>query len=555
MALALSTRTRDATPFLNDEHYVQFRDWVQAEFGLSFPERKRPDLERRIKKSFAASTCASLDDYYVLLTDEGRGAVARAHLANDLTVNETHFFRNEGQFDALYTHVLPQLIERRRHLKTLRIWSAGCSTGEEPYSIAMLLRTLLPDVDEWSITILASDVNTESLDRARKGVYSQWAFREARAKEWQSRFFVPKGKRFEIAPEVRDMVTLRRLNLVEDTYPCYDNNTALMDLILCRNVTIYFDAPTTQAITDRFYESLTDGGWFIIGHSEHTLGTYRRFQTRSFSGAILYQRTGTPTAWPADWEWLVGSMPEAGAKQRDPLSAHQDLHLHCVCGAVQVSTALEMTHTRDVHNPPLLGPIEPVQDPGGLDEQPEPVAEEVLLEMEPDQDPVETARELLDLGHSEQAHDILISVAGEKPDDETVHVLLGQACANLGLWSEAEEWCRKAICEDPLSLQAHYVLALVLQHQGELRAAIEAMRKVVYIDRTYILGHFGLADLYRSSSQIPQALKSLDNARRLLEARSGPELVPDSGGITFGRLQETVERQQQQWTADAVQSV
>jgi chemotaxis protein methyltransferase CheR len=539
MALAVSTRTRDAAPFLNDGNYLRFRDWVQAEFGLSFPERKRPDLERGIKKSFAASTCASLDDYYDLLTNEGRGTVARAHLANDLTVNETHFFRNEGQFDALYMHVLPQLIERRRHLRTLRIWSAGCSTGEEPYSIAMLLRMLLPDVDEWSITILGTDVNTESLDRARKGVYSQWAFREAQAKEWQSRFFTPLGRRFEIAPEVRDMVTLRRLNLVEDTYPSYDNNTALMDLILCRNVTIYFDAPTTQAITDRFYESLTDGGWFIIGHSEHSMGTYRRFQTRSFSGAILYQRTGTPTEWPADWEWLVGSTPQAGMGQDRSMDRIPEMVTESV------------PFGPEQPNETVLQPTEPVQELG-LDEQPEPIAEEVLLELEPDQDPVETARELLDLGHSEQARDLLLSLSRETRGSETVHVLLGQACANLGLWSEAEGWCREAIREDPLSLQAHYVLALVLQHQGELKAAIEAMRRVVYIDRTYILGHFGLADLYRGSNQIPQALKSLDNARRLLEARSGPELVPDSGGITFGRLQETVERQQQQWAADAL---
>jgi len=558
MALALGTRTHDAAPFLNDENYVRFRDWVQAEFGLNFPERKRPDLERGVKKSFAASTCASLDEYYDMLVDEDRGDVARAHLVNDLTINETHFFRNERQFDALYTHVLPQLIERRRHLRTLRIWSAGCSSGEEPYSIAMLLRTLLADVDEWSITILGTDVNTESLDRARKGVYGQWAFREARAKEWQSRFFTPVGSRFEIAPQVRDMVTLRRLNLVEDTYPSYDSNTALMDLVLCRNVTIYFDTPTTQAITNRFYESLTDGGWLVIGHSEHALGTYRRFQTRSFPGTILYQRTGTPTAWPADWEWLVGAMPQAGVKQdRIVDRAHTCALTH---GQWEIPTPKVYTEQVPLNlgqpNETILYPVEAVQSPGSMSRQPEPVLEEeVLLEAAPNQTPIETARELLDLGHSEQARDLLLSIAGNEPDGGTAHMLLGQACANLGLWSEAEGWCRKVISRDPLFLQAHYVLALVLQHQGELKAAIESMRKVVYIDRTYILGHFGLADLYRNSSQIPQALKSLDNARRLLETRSGPELVPDSGGITFGRLQDTVERQQQQWAADAVQTM
>jgi chemotaxis protein methyltransferase CheR len=104
-----------------------------------------------------------------------------------------------------------------------------------------------------------------------------------------------------------------------------------------------------------------------------------------------------------------------------------------------------------------------------------------------------------------------------------------------------------------LALQAYYTLALVFQHQGNLDKAIDAMKKVVYIDRTNVLGHFGLADLYRSSEHLPQALKSLDNARRLLEARAQEELIPESGGVTAGRLRQTVVRQQQQWEAEASQ--
>jgi chemotaxis protein methyltransferase CheR len=166
-------------------------------------------------------------------------------------------------------------------------------------------------------------------------------------------------------------------------------------------------------------------------------------------------------------------------------------------------------------------------------------------------DPVEQARELLEYGHSEQARDLLLETVPSKQDREPVYTLLGRACANLGRWQEAEKWCQRAVSVNRLSLPAYYTLALVFQHQGYLDKAIAAMKKVVYIDRTNVLGHFGLADLYRSHARLAQALKSLDNARRLLDTRPQEELIPDSGGVTAGRLRQTIIRQQQQWEAEA----
>jgi chemotaxis protein methyltransferase CheR len=161
-------------------------------------------------------------------------------------------------------------------------------------------------------------------------------------------------------------------------------------------------------------------------------------------------------------------------------------------------------------------------------------------------DPVEKAADLLDYGYSAQARDLLLENIDQQDCAPRAAILLGQAYANLGNWTEAERWCREAIRLDKLALQAYYVLALVLQHQARLDEAIETMKKVVYIDRNYVLGHFGLADMYRNLGQWPQAQKALDNARRLLDAKSPEELIPGSGGITAGRLRETIIRQQQQ---------
>jgi chemotaxis protein methyltransferase CheR len=508
-----------SVPSLKYGDYVRFSELVAERFGLNFPEKRRPDLERGVQQAFAASTCASLDEYYGLLHDEQQGAVDMERLVNVLTIGETHFFRDTTQIDALYYHVLPELIERRRPLRTLRIWSAGCASGEEAYSIAMMLRELLPDVDEWTLTILGTDVNTDALDRARKATYGEWAFREERAKQWRPKYFANQGRRYALVPEVQRMVTFERLNLKEDDYPAFETNTKFMDLVMCRNVTIYFSESVTRQVVDRLYGSLVKGGWLVVGHSEPSITIYDRFQAQYFAGTVLYQRPGQLTDLTTDWDWPTAHAAEAGGNWACPPDVRK----------VPV---------------PAPGPVRVRADPGPKSEALSAPTSNMQCGR------VERARELLEYGRSEQARELLLAAVSEGPEAQSC-ALLGQACANLGCWEQAERWCRQAVSLDKLSLEAYHTLALVLQHQEKYDQAIDAMKKVVYVDRSYVLGHFGLADLYRDSGQLPQALKSLDNARRLLAAYGREEVIPGSGGVTVVRLRETITRQQQQWSAEA----
>ncbi len=501
---------------LTNEQVKRFSDLLLERCGLRFPDNRRIELEHGIRQAFAASTCATVDEFYQLLKSS-TSTVAMDLLINSVTISETHFFRDTAQFNALFQNVFPQIIERKRGIRTLRLWSAGCATGEEPYSIAMLLRELIPDIDQWSITLLATDINTFSLDRARKGVYSEWAFREERARTMRNRYFRRVDNRYELASDVRQMVTFNRLNLVEPCYPSYETNTTMMDLIICRNVTIYFSETVTRWVVDRFYDALADGGWLVVGHSEPTLETYQRFQSRNFPDTVIYQRVNRPD--------LMPTMPVAGGTLAFP--------------SFKPAPPPPPPDLMKPPSKPLRAEVVPT-DSKVIPPQAVPTSKLPDL--------LEHARSLLEFGRTEEAQRMLLDLASARPKDASICVLLGQAYANLGNWGDAEMWCHRAISHDKLTIDAYYTLSLVLQHQNRLSDAIEAMKKVIYIDRNYVIGHYGLANLYHESGLLPQAQKSLENALRLLQLRPNEEIVPGSQGITVGRLREAITNQQQAWS-------
>lgn len=490
---------------------LRFNELLLEHCGLHFSKSRKVELEHALRQAFAASTCSSLDEYYELLSNNQMGTVEMDRLINAVTVNETHFFRDKAQFDALYSHILPQLIERKRQIRTLRIWSAGCSSGEEPYSLAILLRELIPDIDQWSISILGTDINTASLERAHHAVYGNWAFREERAKNLQAKYFHVVEGRYALAPDVQRMVQFKRLNLVEQGYPSNETNTMMVDLILCRNVTIYFSEEITRWVVDRLFDTLVDGGWLVVGHSEPSIDIYSRFHVRNFTDAIAYQKLSNNVGFL--WSAVKPVVPAPIAPPPLPLS--------------DVEKAMAMTPPAPPQAPTII-----------LDQGLNPE----------ERDPLSVAKELLEYGRSDEARDILLKLEKERPLDAEVNALLGKTFANLSQWDEAHYWCSNAILYDKLHLDAYYILALVLKHKGQFHQAIEAMKKVVYIDNTYVLGYYGLANLYLEYKRLPQALKSFDNALKLLQAVPGDNIVEGSNEITVARLREAIMRQRQALT-------
>ena len=212
-------------------------------------------------------------------------------LSKHLTVGETYFFREKSALRLFREKIIPQLIrERAGKHQHIRIWSAGCSSGEEPYTLAMILKEEMPDLNRWKIDILATDVNADALRRAKAGVYSSWSFRET-SDEMKKKYFSPTGKNFEINSQIKNMVSFEKLNLAKDEFPSANNNTQCFDIVFCRNVLMYFLPETAKEIARRFYLALNENGWLITSQVELNDDYFSAFARKMYYQGIFYQKT------------------------------------------------------------------------------------------------------------------------------------------------------------------------------------------------------------------------------------------------------------------------
>ncbi len=271
---------------LSEELYNRFAELIRARAGLHYPEQRRADLAQGLKR---AAQHLGVDDLAQLFDLVERYPAAWNELMDELTIGETYFFRNAAQFAALRELILPDLIQRRALVRYLRFWSAGCATGEEPYSLAIALREALPIDPPWQVSILATDVNRRFLARAREACYGNWSFRDT-PEDVRDRYFIPDNGRWRLRPEIRADVTFAYLNLAEPVYPSPQSGIIAFDVIFCRNVMIYFDEATTRQVVQRLYDALVPGGWLVVGHAEPNIELYRQFETHNAPGTVLYRK-------------------------------------------------------------------------------------------------------------------------------------------------------------------------------------------------------------------------------------------------------------------------
>jgi chemotaxis protein methyltransferase CheR len=256
---------------LNTEDFRLFSRVLRERSGLALGEEKTYLLESRL---MPLARRRGLDGLGALATALRHPAARdlEREVVEAMTTNESFFFRDGQPFDAFRKVILPRLLEARAARRSIRIWSAACSSGQEPYSLAMILAEESARLAGWRVDIVATDLSTEILDRARAGVYSHFEVQRGLPIQYLAKYFGGEGDRWQIVPEIRRTIDFRTFNLLDDPA-----SLGPFDVVFCRNVLIYFEAPTKTRVLDRIARLMPADGYLVLGGAETVLGVTDRF--------------------------------------------------------------------------------------------------------------------------------------------------------------------------------------------------------------------------------------------------------------------------------------
>jgi chemotaxis protein methyltransferase CheR len=472
----------------SDEGFRAVAQYCAARTGLSFLLERPVDSEAGIQRDMARAGVAGVHQYLALLRTD---SFVLDGLVDEVTVGETYFFREPLHFEFLREEVLPGILRDHGPGRPFRAWSAACATGEEPYSLAMLF-------DEAGVAdrvqILATDVSRAVLAKATRGEYRGWSFRapdEGRLR----RFFRPVGERLVIQPRLRARVAFARLNLAEDEYPSLATDTWGMDLILCRNVLIYFDAATIRSVARRLFECLVPGGWLLTASTDPMLTEHAPFQAVVTPAGVLLQRPppGQVVA-PKRARRVPGPRPAVPQPAARPAP-----HLHAA---------------RKPEPQPRLT-------------SPDPSAE------------LEAARTAVLRGDYSNALGLCARLPPSAPAESVRVRALAGACRA----GEALAAAEAAVRRFPTDCEVRFLHAMLLLHSGDSLAARRELRRVLYLDRRTVMAHLALGALQARLGEAAAARRSLGNARALCAELPAGQVVPLSDGESAARVLEAIDAQ------------
>lgn len=494
---------------ISEELIGLFGHFIEEHLGLYFQEERANDLERILRK---ASADLGFQDPEACIRSFLLSPPARDQievLARHLTIGETYFFRDKKSFDLLKDQVLPDLIRSRKDAgKYLRIWSAGCATGEEPYSLAILLHSMIPDFKEWNISILATDINPSFLKKAAGGVYGEWSFRGVPS-SFKGRYFRRTGQgRFELLPEIRKGVVFQYHNLAEDVYPSLANNTNAMDIILCRNVLMYFSREGQKEVSRKLYLSLVENGWLLVSPVEMSAALFSPLVQVNFPGTALYRKGASETGPERSFAAQKSTFPVDIHKKEFPTNEIEALPEKWIfeTGAPVIENGREET---SAPTPP--SPI--YEDAFGLYEQ----------------------------GRYVEAEHEAMRLLSSRDEAARVLPLLARIYANQGKLEDALGVCEKAISLDKLNPGPHFLLATIQQEMGLLEQSAISLKRVLYLNPDFVLAYFSLGDLARKGGKTGESRKQFENALSAIRRYGQDELIPESEGISAGRLAEIIK--------------
>jgi chemotaxis protein methyltransferase CheR len=474
---------------LSQQTLAGLSGFVKENLGLRFTKETYLDLERGLNaaaRELGFNRSGELAE--VILTGTLTAAQTEI-LANNLTIGETYFFRERITFNALEHKILPDLLkEKQDSNRRISILSAGCATGEEPYSISILLNRLLPDINEWNIKIAAVDLNQRFIEKAIRGEYSQWSFRNT--PRWlKPNYFVKiENGLFKLNANIKKYVSFHRINLTSDDAGKLLLNYLPFDLIFCRNVLMYLDKELQDKVVKNFDAWLNAESWLIVSVTEISHIIFSNFKPVAINDAVLYQKTNL-----------------------------QPFNLN-----------------RDFREPSFEEYL-----PGSY-EYPEEPNDRNDIQIE-ELDSIDDAAKLYLNGDIDTAAEIISNYLLDNINSSKAYALFAKIEANRGNLKSALNYCGKAIVHDKLNY-SHYLLnSTILQELGEFEEALKSLKQTIFLEPNSILAYVALGNLSYLTGKETESSKYFSNAMELLANYQPNDLIPDSEGMTAGRLHEIVK--------------
>lgn len=484
------------TDTLSDEVYHLFLEYLLKESGLHFERRNLKLLERGLLNRMSALKISSFADYYqyLQLYQESRQELKK--LLPFLTIGETYFFRYHAHFAALRSIIAQEKAKLKPGEKlSLRLWSAGCSTGEEPYSLAMTVMDAVPDWQQMDIKILATDIDNRALKRAKEGIYGPWAMRVIE-KGQLDRYFEKSGKKYRINEDVKRLVEFSHHNLLTSAAPEAEGHPGLFDAIFCRNVTIYFTIATTKVVIGKLTACLKPHGYLFLGHAETLSHISSHFERQCFDGGFYYRKKEIKVVAPA-LNSATGTMPPR-QDQRLPVTA-----------------------------------LKPV--PAG----PEPPA---FSTPDPGKGFIE-ATALFNQESFREAASLLEEILQHHPRHAGALVLLGFTKANDGRFDEALAACEQALKINDLLPEAYFLKGLILEMTERLLEAVDEYRKAILLEQEFLMPHYQLSQVYGRLGKEKERLRELKLTLNILNRMNGHDIIPHSGGMSSELLLSQLKKE------------
>jgi chemotaxis protein methyltransferase CheR len=481
---------------------------LNALVGLHFAESQWKNLENNVKLSFKALNLNYSPEGFVSWISQTKIPSKELEiLANHLTIGETYFFREKIALNLLQDKIIPAIKDAQKENgdnKSLKIWSAGCSSGEEPYSIAILLKEILPDLGDWDIQILATDINTVALEKAREGKYTAWSFRDT-PENIKKKYFIENGKTFELKPEIRKMVNFSRLNLASDVFPSETSGFSDLDVIFCRNVLMYFSPEVIKNISEKFYQTLKKEAWFITSQVELNDQYFGNFQRIVFEGGIFYRKSSRELQ--QDFYKNNFSVSETNGK---PNKAKKNIP--------QVK--------------PLLQKKKAIKEPSSVDKR-----LEISAEFN-EKNEISEAEALFAMGSYQDCIILCKRLLTKQSSNTEITFLLSKAYANAGKLDEAMKTIKLLVANQSDNAEYYYFLATILMEQKLWDEADKNLVKALYLDPGLLAARLSRSRVLKHLNKNEQSKKEIENLLNDIDGFDDYATLPGLDDMTAGRLRQ-----------------